>query len=52
VLVEAAVVFAVRDDPATPGGTLLTLVVPAAQAVSVAAASVAGQIALIRVGAP
>jgi hypothetical protein len=52
VLVEAAVVFAVRDDPATPGGTLLTLVVPAAQAVPVAAASVAGQIALIRVGAP
>lgn len=51
VLVEAAVVFAVRDDPATPGGTLLTLVVPAAQAVPVAAAGVAGQVALIRVGA-
>jgi hypothetical protein len=51
VLVERAVVFAVRDDPATPGGTLLTLVVPAAQAVSVAAAGMAGQVALIRVGA-
>jgi SAF domain len=51
VLVERAEVFAVRDDPATPGGTLLTLVVPTAQAVPVAAASVAGQIALIRVGA-
>jgi hypothetical protein len=51
VLVERAEVFAVRDDPATPGGTLLTLVVPSGQAVPVAAASVAGQIALIRVGA-
>lgn len=51
VLVDRAVVFAVRDDPATPGGTLLTLVVPTGQAVPVAAASVAGQIALIRVGA-
>jgi hypothetical protein len=50
VLVERAVVFAVRDDPATPGGTLLTLVVPTAQAVPVAAAGVAGQVALIRVG--
>jgi hypothetical protein len=51
VLAERAEVFAVREDPATPGGTLLTLVVPTAQAVPVAAASVAGQIALIRVGA-
>jgi hypothetical protein len=51
VLVDRATVFAVRADPATPGGTLLTLVVPAAQAVPVAAAGVAGQVALIRVGA-
>jgi hypothetical protein len=51
VLAERAEVFAVRDDPAQAGGTLLTLVVPVAQAVPVAAASGAGQIALIRVGA-
>jgi hypothetical protein len=51
VLAERAEVFAVREDPAQAGGTLLTLVVPRAQAVPVAAASGAGQIALIRVGA-
>jgi hypothetical protein len=51
ILAERAEVFAVRADPAQSGGTLLTLVVPVAQAVPVAAASGAGQIAVIRVGA-
>jgi hypothetical protein len=51
VLVERARVFASREDPAQAGGTLLTLVVPKSQAVSVAAASGAGQIALIKVSA-
>lgn len=49
VLVDRATVFAVRDDPALAGGTLLTLVVPAERAVAVAAASGAGRAALIRV---
>lgn len=49
VLVERAEVFAVREDPAQAGGTLLTLVVPTQKAVSVAAASGAGRAALIRV---
>ncbi len=50
VLVNQAQVFSSRDDPAQAGGTLLTLVVPRAQATGVAAASGAGRIALIRVG--
>ena len=49
VLVGQARVFASRDDPAQAGGTLLTLVVPRSQATAVAAASGAGQIALIKV---
>ena len=49
VLVGWATVFAVRDDPALAGGTLLTLMVPAERAVAVAAASGAGRAALIRV---
>lgn len=49
VLVERAEVFAVREDPAQAGGTLLTLVVPTERAVSVAAASGAGRAAVIRV---
>ena len=49
VLVDRATVFAVRDDPALAGGTLLTLVVPAERAMAVAAASGAGRAALIRV---
>lgn len=51
VLVEKAQVYAVREDPAQAGGTLLTLVVPKANAAEVAAASGSGQIAVIRVGA-
>ena len=43
--------FAARPDPVQPGGTLLTLVVPRDRAVAVAAASGAGQIALIKVSA-
>ena len=50
VLVAGAQVYDSRADPAQAGGTLLTLVVPRSQAVAVAAASGAGQIALIRVG--
>ena len=49
VLVERAEVFAVREDPAQAGGTLLTLVVPIDRAVAVAAASGAGRAAVIRV---
>lgn len=49
VIVAKAQVYASRLDPAQAGGTLLTLVVPAEQATAVAAASGAGQIALIRV---
>ena len=51
VLVERARVFAAREDPSQLGGTLLTLVVQKTQAVPVAAASGAGQIALIKVAA-
>jgi Flp pilus assembly protein CpaB len=51
VLVDKARVFASRVDPAQTGGTLLTLVVPRDRAVAVAAASGAGQIALIKVTA-
>lgn len=51
VLVRRARVFAAREDPAQVGGTLLTLVVPQDQAVSVAAASGTGRIALIKVSA-
>lgn len=49
VLVERAQVFAVRADPSTNGGTLLTVVVPSAAGTAVATASGAGQVALIRV---
>ena len=50
-MVERARVFAAREDPSQLGGTLLTLVVQKTQAVPVAAASGAGQIALIKVAA-
>ena len=49
VLVERAEVFAVREDPAQAGGTLLTVVVPTGRAAAIAAASGAGRAALIRV---
>jgi hypothetical protein len=49
VLVMQAEVYASRADPAQAGGTLLTLVVPLDWATSVAAASGAGLIALIKV---
>lgn len=52
VLVEDARVFAAREDPAQIGGTLLTLVVPTARAVEVAAASSSGQIALVKLAGP
>jgi hypothetical protein len=50
VLVTRAQVFAVRDDPAQSGGTLLTLVVPNSAAAAIATASGADEVALIRVG--
>jgi hypothetical protein len=48
-LVDRAEVYAAREDPAQAGGTLLTLVVPREKAAEVAAASGAGQAAVIRV---
>lgn len=49
VLVDQAIVFSSRDDPSQTGTTLLTLVLPLASSSAVAAASAAGQIALIRI---
>ena len=51
VLVDAAVVFAAHQDPTQPGTALLTLVVPADVAPPVAAASAAGAVAVVKVGA-
>ena len=51
VLVPAATVFAAHQDPVQPGTTLLTLVVPADVAPPVAAASAAGAVAVVKVGA-
>jgi hypothetical protein len=50
VLAATATVYGSRSDPSQSGGTLLTLVVPKSAAASIAAASSAGLIALIRVG--
>jgi len=50
VLVARAVVFSTRPDPAVSGGTLLTVIVPAPASTAVAAASSAGQVALVRIG--
>jgi hypothetical protein len=50
VLAATATVYGSRSDPSQSGGTLLTLVVPKSVAASIAAASNAGLIALIRVG--
>lgn len=49
VLVEQARVFSARPDPAQPGGTLVTVLVPADDYVAVAAASGTGQVALVEV---
>lgn len=49
VLVERASVFSARPDPATAGGTLVTVLVPADDYVAVAAASGSGQVALVEV---
>jgi hypothetical protein len=51
VLVDAAVVFTALQDPVQPGTTLLTLVVPADVAPSVAAASATGVAAVLKVPA-
>lgn len=51
VLVARAQVFSSRPDPSTSGGTLLTIVVPVTASTAVAAASSAGQIALVRIPA-
>lgn len=50
VLVARAVVFSTRPDPAVNGGTVLTVIVPASASTAVAAASSAGQVALVRIG--
>lgn len=50
-LVPAATVFAAIPDPVQAGGTLLTLLVPAADGPAVAAASVSGLAALVKVPA-
>ncbi len=52
ILVARAVVFSGRPDPAVSGGTLLTVIVPASASTAVAAASSAGQVALVRLGSP
>lgn len=49
-LVQSATVFDVRANPTSAGGTLLTLLVPAADAFGVAQASNNGAIALIKAG--
>jgi hypothetical protein len=49
VLTDAAVVFSAAADPSTTGGTVLSLLLPRAVAPLVAAASAAGQIALVQV---
>jgi hypothetical protein len=51
VLVDAAVVFAALQDPVQPGTTLLTLVVPADVAPSIAAARATGVAAVVKVPA-
>jgi hypothetical protein len=52
VLVESAAVFAAHPDPVQAGGTLLTLLVPAADGPAVAAASASGSAALVKVPTP
>ena len=51
VLVASAVVFAARPDPVQAGGTLLTLLVPAADGPAVAVAGASGSAALVKVPA-
>lgn len=51
VLVARAQVRSARSDPSTSGGTLLTVIVPTGASTAVAAASSAGQIALVRIAA-
>ncbi|MGS0688856.1 SAF domain-containing protein [Nakamurella sp. GG22] len=51
VLAGAAVVFAARPDPVQAGGTLLTLLVPAADGPAVAVAGASGSAALVKVPA-
>ena len=51
VLVPAAVVFAAHPDPVQAGGTLLTLLVPAADGPAVAVAGSSGSAALVKVPA-
>lgn len=52
VLVEQARVFSSRPDESVVGGTVLTVVVPVGSSTAVAAASGAGQVALVRVPGP
>lgn len=50
-VVERSTVFSSRADPSSTGGTLLTLTVPSQDSAAVAAASGAGQAALVKVAA-
>jgi hypothetical protein len=50
VLAASVVVWDIRDNPNTGGGSLLSLIVPAAAAEPIAAASNAGLVAIVRVG--
>jgi hypothetical protein len=52
VLVAKAAVYSSRPDPAQAGGTLVTVIVPTEDSVDVAAASGAGQAALVKVPTP
>jgi hypothetical protein len=49
-LVPSATVYDVRPNTSTSGGTLLTLIVPAADSYGVAQASNSGLIALVKIG--
>jgi hypothetical protein len=50
VLAQSATVYDSTADPSQTGGTLLTLVVPSADAAPIATASSAGVVALVQVG--
>lgn len=50
VLVPSGHDFDVRSNPSTSGGTLLTLIVPGADAYGVAQASNSSLIALVKIG--
>lgn len=50
ILADSAVVYDIRSNPSTAGGTLLTLLVPRSSAFGIESASNSGLIALVRIG--